>query len=411
MRTLPTTLCACIILLGPSRLIAQNDIIKPTDRVVNSVSVREAPSSNSALIGQLLKGHEALLLLDVPSWYKVRLADGTEGFVSKAWTVRVTAPVPPLSADIPFTIHFLDVGTGDAAIVDMGDREIIIDGGNSPTVLSNYVRDRNIIDGPVELVVVTHGDADHWKGLNRLMNFDGNGANPPEVLEFWDPGYDRTCNAASDGGRLSYLAFIDRFRSLSLVLFRRPLAQFHPPADQTGQVQPFTLTSLPGVTFTVLHAAANPLSDNSECSYLINNSSIVMKLQIGTSTILFSGDANGKERDDSNATLVGHVEAAMLQLEANFPGTLKTDILKVPHHGSETASTIPFIEKTNPQFAIISASTLHHLPKETVVHRYESPTRVILRTDDHAPGNEDHIVCKKKVGVALDCNYESVFIE
>jgi hypothetical protein len=47
-------------------------------------------------------------------------------------------------------------GTGDSAIIDLGDREIIIDGGNSPTVLRNYIQARNLIDGPVELVVVTH---------------------------------------------------------------------------------------------------------------------------------------------------------------------------------------------------------------------------------------------------------------
>ena len=86
-------------------------------------------------------------------------------------------------------------------------------------------------------------------------------------------------------------------------------------------------------------------------------------------------------------------------------------MLKVPHHGSETASTVPFIEKTDPQFVIISASTSHHLPKDTVVHRYESPTRVILRTDDHHPNNQDHILCIKTVGQPLNCNYETVSIE
>jgi hypothetical protein len=87
------------------------------------------------------------------------------------------------------------------------------------------------------------------------MNFDGNGPNPPKVLEYWDPGYDRLCNPLSDGGRQGYLAFVDRFRNLSGVLFWRPLAQFHPPAAQTGQVQPFAVTSILGVTFTVLHSS------------------------------------------------------------------------------------------------------------------------------------------------------------
>jgi hypothetical protein len=75
--------------------------------------------------------------------------------------------------------------------------------------------------------------------------------------------------------------------------------------------------------------------------------------------------------------------------------TLKVDVLKVPHHGSETASTIPFIQKADPHFVIISASTMHHLPEDTVVRRYKSSERVILRTDRDRASNNDHIVCLK----------------
>jgi hypothetical protein len=85
--------------------------------------------------------------------------------------------------------------------------------------------------------------------------------------------------------------------------------------------------------------------------------------------------------------------------------------LKVPHHGSETASTMQFIEKVNPQFAVISASTSHHLPKDTVVNRYEALNRTILRTDDHHESNVDHIICLGGGGLTLDCNYESVLSE
>ena len=229
----------------------------------------------------------------MPNWYQVRLPDGIEGFVSKAWTTRRTQPVP--SADPSFTVRFLDVGTGDSAIIDIGDREIIIDGGNSPTVLRNYLQAHaDLIDGPIELVVVTHGDTDHWKGLSRLMNFDNLGPNPPGVEEFWDAGYDRDCNPPTDGGRQGYLTFINKFQTVSGIQFRRPLEQFHPPADVTQQIQPFTLLSIPGVTFTVLHSAAMPQSDNPECSYLIINASIVLKVQIGTTSFLLTGDANGR---------------------------------------------------------------------------------------------------------------------
>lgn len=143
----------------------------------------------------------------------------------------------------------------------------------------------------------------------------------------------------------------------------------------------------------------------------INNASIVLKLQIGSSSFLFTGDANGKERDEEDASQVGHVERTLLQLEQRVPGTLKVDVLKVPHHGSETANTVPFIEKTDPRFVVISASTTHHLPKDTVVERYESSQRVILRTDVEPANNTNHILCVKTTGAELDCNFEAVFIE
>jgi competence protein ComEC len=136
-----------------------------------------------------------------------------------------------------------------------------------------------------------------------------------------------------------------------------------------------------------------------------------MKLQIGASTFLFTGDANGKERKETDATLVGHVEEALLRLEAQRPGTLKADVLKVPHHGSETASTEPFIRKVNPEFAVISASTTHDLPRQSVVDRYEDGDRLILRTDKDGAFNNDHILCVKAVGVPLECNYAVDFDE
>jgi beta-lactamase superfamily II metal-dependent hydrolase len=396
-----------VLVTIPAHLPAQTDVIVPSDRVVTFVNVRQGPSIGTPALGALNKGEQAVLVLSVPNWYRIRLEDGTEGFVSKAWTTKVTpAPAsPPMAGDVPFKVHFLDVGTGDAAIIDIGTAEIIIDGGDSVKVLRNYVQDRDIIDGPVELVVVTHGDTDHWKGLQRLMNFDGRGPDPPQVLEFWEPGYDRLCNAPSD--RANYLAFIDHFQQLDGVQFRRPLAEFHVPAVETEQLQPFMLESIPDVTFTLLHSDATPESDNAECSYLINNASIVLRLQIGTTRILFTGDANGKERKAEDASQVGHVEKALLQLEKLVPGILMADVLKVPHHGSETASTKPFIKRIDPHFVIISASTRHDLPEDTVVRRYTSPERVILRTDRDRANNNDHIVCMKAVGVELKCKYVS----
>lgn len=105
------------------------DTVMPSERVRNSVVVREGPSTQSRAIGGLHSGDEAELVGDLPRWFKVRLDNGTEGFVSKAWTT-VTAAEPTAGettatsalAAVPaigpesraMNAHFIDVGQGAA---------------------------------------------------------------------------------------------------------------------------------------------------------------------------------------------------------------------------------------------------------------------------------------------------------
>jgi beta-lactamase superfamily II metal-dependent hydrolase len=179
--------------------------VTPANKVKESIVVREEASSDSIEVGRLLKGERAQLLESVPYWYKVQLPNGQPGYVAKAWSEFL-----PDTGGLPlaFKIHFLDVGTGDSAIIDIGDKEIIIDGGDSLTGLHEYAKKEEIIQGAIELVVVTHGDADHWKGRARLLNHDGKATAPRTLIEFWEPGYDRAC-----GPLESYDNFINKVRS------------------------------------------------------------------------------------------------------------------------------------------------------------------------------------------------------
>jgi hypothetical protein len=63
--------------------------VTPSDRVINFVSVRAAPSSQSAMLGKLLPGAQAEELESLSHWLKVRLTDGTVGYVSRAWVTEV----------------------------------------------------------------------------------------------------------------------------------------------------------------------------------------------------------------------------------------------------------------------------------------------------------------------------------
>lgn len=390
--------CVVAILLSS---LAAGQQVTPSERVTKWVNVRVTGTTGSEVIAQLEPGETASLLETLNHWHRIQMVDGTKGFVSRAWTIVI----PGGSVASDFTIHFLDVGTGDAALIDSGDHEILIDGGNWPDDVRSYVESRSLIDGPLELLVITHADSDHWKGLPRLLGLDGQDASPTQVLEVWDAGYDRDCKPTGDTATASYLGFIDGIRGLPGTALRRPLADHHPPATDTGAAAAFTLPTLPGITFTVLHTSSAPDSANGECSYLINNASIVLLLEIGGHRLLFTGDANGKERDEDSPGTPGHVEAKLLELEQNDPGLLRAEVLKVPHHGSETASTQDFIDAVNPALAIISASTTHHLPRDSVLLRYAHPTRVILRTDrNHAKG-QDHITCRPFLTGEIRCEY------
>ena len=202
----------------------------------------------------------------------------------------------------------------------------------------------------------------------------------------------------------SYDQFISDIQGAAGITVRRPLEATITPAEVSGTVTPFSLSSVPGVTLTLLHSDGTPEATNGDCSYRANNASIVMMVEINGFNFLFTGDANGKERDEQSPGTPGHIEAELLALEAQNAGTLKADVLKIPHHGSETASTQEFIDAIDPSIVIISASTLHDLPKDTVVQRYDNGTRMILRTDRDGSNDNAHIVCQSS-GTSLNCSY------
>lgn len=129
----------------------------------------------------------------------------------------------------------------------------------------------------------------------------------------------------------------------------------------------------------------------------------MFKLVVGGHSFLFTGDANGKQRDGPDQPT--DVEAQLLALEARLPGVLKADVLKVPHHGSETASTSAFLDKVRPKFAIISASTNHHLPRPGTLARYTARDIIVKRTDQDRLSDNDHIVCYFPTTAEVDCNY------
>ena len=91
------------LLLALSAQLAFASDVTPSARVSRGVIVREQPTTESRRVGGLGPGDHAVLIEDLPGWWKVRLADGTIGYVSKTWTVVVaetTSTSQPLSAPL-----------------------------------------------------------------------------------------------------------------------------------------------------------------------------------------------------------------------------------------------------------------------------------------------------------------------
>jgi beta-lactamase superfamily II metal-dependent hydrolase len=198
-------------------------------------------------------------------------------------------------------------------------------------------------------------------------------------------------------------------RRIPGIVFRRPLEDFHRPATESKLLSPITIAGTPDATVTILHSDST--AEGSSCAHQINNSSIVLLVEIEGVRLLFMGDAGGKELDDAGDVAPRDVEAKLLELEESNPGVLKADILKVSHHGSESAGTEAFIAKVDPLFVILSASMRHHLPKESVVERYRLNNRILLRTDEDPANDVDHIICSKPARGEVDCNYKQVLEE
>lgn len=360
-------------------------LVTPRRNAPNGVNVRSTPTLlQSRIIGGLPYGRRLRSQGNYNAdWYRVTLPNGKSGFASAAWLNQVHPD------DLAFKIHFIDVGSGDAAIISIGATDIVIDGGQNPAYFANYIRRRSLLRDNVELVILTQPKIDHYRGLSYLF-----ASGRRHVLEFWDPG------VSPCAGQSGYDNLLRRIRR-SETTIRRPLYR-------CGQQKPTyeNVPAVPEAQISVLYSGPCIRIDG-DCESDMNNSSIVVRIRIGTTTLLFPGDIRGKGRTELANYKPRYVEELLLKNAA----MLKADVIKVPHHGSETSSTIDFIKAVSPKYAIISADTKHFLPDDSVVMRMSKAGVRVLRTDvDRRRGN-DHILCIKEPGRAIICNYEDILSE
>ena len=114
-----------------------------------------------------------------------------------------------------------------------------------------------------------------------------------------------------------------------------------------------------------------PFSDNMISDNSINNNSLVCKLNYKNYSMLFTGD------------IEAIAEKAILKKYSKNLNILKSDILKVAHHGSKTSSITVFIEKIKPKYAIIGVGEDNKFghPSDSTIQNLEKANIRIYRTD------------------------------
>ncbi len=232
---------------------------------------------------------------------------------------------------------FCDVGQGDGELLVWKNVQILIDGGPDEAKLEQCLsKHMPFWDRKVELIINTHPEEDHLGALHAVVQKYEAGA-------FLNNGF-----LASNQG----------FAKLVEALQRKHL---RPRLVKQGD-----RIKLGSVVLEVLWPSQESLEQK---ALQLNKNSIVLRLQFGEFTALFTGDIGIEE-----------------ELALMHSGLLdKAELLKIAHHGSKFSSSQTFVAKLRPKMAIFEVGAKNRFghPNPEILTRFDLVRSKILRTDQN----------------------------
>lgn len=239
-------------------------------------------------------------------------------------------------------IHFIDTGNSDAILIIKDNKAALIDGGDNDdeALVSSYIKQQGISE--LEYVFATHPHADHIGGLDRVAK---------------DIKINNLYVSNGDADTKTYRDFINAAASKGI----------YPSVPLLG-----SKFDLAGSTFEVLSVAS---TDDP------NNNSIVLLYTNGNDRVLLMGDAE-KEIEEK------------LKIE-------DIDLLKAGHHGSHSSSSKSFINRINPQYAVIlvGANNKYGHPHKEPMDLFKEKEIEVHRSDECG----DIIFISTGDGLEADC--------
>ena len=234
-------------------------------------------------------------------------------------------------------VTFLDVGQGDAILIETpAGHTALIDGGPAPSALFSALGEAlPFWTRRLDLVVNTHPDLDHLGGLVPLVT-------RYQVGQVLVSGFES--------------------RAPEFTQWQANLAAAQTPVLRAQAGEQIDLGD--GVWLDVLAPGAQLVSDTSADA---NNNSVVLRLRFGRFAVLLPGDIEAIMEED-------------LQRQGVW---MQSVVLKVPHHGAETSSTVAWLQAVHPQLAIIEVGKDNPFghPKPEILARYRDLGIPVLRTD------------------------------
>ncbi|WP_165999606.1 ComEC/Rec2 family competence protein [Bacillus sp. Cs-700] len=231
-------------------------------------------------------------------------------------------------------VHFLDVGQADSIFITFGEETMLVDAGDNGDggMVTNYLKELGVKQ--LDYLVATHPHHDHIGGMDEVIK----GFEVERVL-MPDVSYPTT-----------------HYKSLLKELKKKDI--------------PVT-TAQEGVKIKLgRRVSVQVVSPSENAEYEdFNDYSAVLRLKHGNNRFLFMGDAG--------------VEVEKQMLNGMKKKHLVSEVLKIGHHGANSATTEAFIKAVSPETAVISVGkdNRYHFPDNDVLQRLRGNNISILRTD------------------------------
>jgi competence protein ComEC len=239
------------------------------------------------------------------------------------------SPLPVSGGEIK--VHFIDCGSkADAIFIEAGSETMLIDAGENPNgkQVVSYIEALGY--DTINVLVGTHPDKDHIGGIDTVIK-------KLKIRKFFMPDVTEKSNEYED--------VVDEAKDNGLMIS----VPFAGQKFMLGEAE-----------CTVLAPLGSQYDD-------INNYSIVIRMRYGANSFLFTGD----------------IQTSVEEKLVNSEFILRSDVMKVSYHGGESASSLEFLDKVKPTYAVFMCKEGDGTgrPSGSIINRYNMLGINIYRTD------------------------------